>query len=187
MERSERTKLYIMKTSKSVVLAWLFILGMDVCRANLGETEAQCIAKYGSESDIQTDLGYRQVGDKAGSFSVKTARGSFDIRVIFLNGLSCHESISNADASHGLTEDQMKAILDSQSAGFKWRKRKTVYHTDRSDETAGTENWLRSDGATANFFMSGKAASGELSGEVELSTKEYTVAQHFYDKENGAN
>jgi hypothetical protein len=176
-----------MKTSKFVAVALLFILGVSVCRANLGETEAQCMARYGSESDIQTDMGYRQVGDKAASFSMKTGSGFFDVRVIFLNGLSCHESISNADASRGLSEDQMKAILDSQSAGFKWHKQKTVYHTDRSDETSEAENWLRSDGATANFFMSGKAASGDLSGEVELSTKEYTLAQRIYDKENGAN
>ena len=176
-----------MKTSKFVAVAFLFVSGMGVCRANLGETEAQCIARYGSESDIQNDIGYRQVGDKAASFNIKTASGSLDVRVTFLKGLSCHETISNADASRGLSEDQMKAILDSQSAGFKWRKRKTVYHTDRSDETSETENWLRSDGATANFLMSGKAASGDLSGEVELSTKEYTLAQHFYDKENGAN
>jgi len=145
------------------------------------------MARYGSESEIQTDVGYRQVGDKAASFSLKTASGSLDVRVTFLNGLSCHESISNADASRGLSEEQMKAILDSQSAGFQWRKRKTVYHTDRSDETSETESWIRSDGATANFFMSGKAASGDLSGEVELSTKEYTRAQSIYDKENGAN
>src|SRR5471030_2353740 len=102
-----------MKTSKFVAVALLFVSGMGVCRANLGETEAQCIARYGSESDIQTDIGYRQVGDKAASFYLKTASGSFDVRVIFLKGLSCHESISisNADASRGLSEDQMKAIL----------------------------------------------------------------------------
>ena len=176
-----------MKTSKFVAVSLLLVLGMGVCRANLGETEAQCIARYGSESDIRNDMGYRQVGDKAASFSVKTASGSLDVRVIFLNGLSCHESISNDDSSRGLSEAQLKAILDSQSAGFKWRKEKTVYHTDRSDETAETENWLRSDGATADFFMSGKAASGDLSGEVELSTREYAAAQRFYDKENGVN
>src|ERR1700683_3198634 len=161
-----------MNPSKFVTGTFLFISCMTVCRANLGETEAQCMARYGSESEIQTDVGYRQVGDKAASFSLKTASGSLDVRVTFLNGLSCHESISNADASRGLSEEQMKAILDSQSAGFQWRKRKTVYHTDRSDETSETESWIRSDGATANFFMSGKAASGDLSGEVELSTKE---------------
>jgi len=176
-----------MKTSKPVAVALLLVSGMGVCRANLGETEAQCITRYGSESEIQTDVGYRQVGDKAASFHVKTASGSLDIRVIFLNGLSCHETISNTDASRGLSEDQMKAILDSQSAGFKWRKQKTVYHTALSDETSETVNWLRSDGATAQLLMSGTAASRALSGDVELSTKEYTFAQHVYDQENGSN
>jgi hypothetical protein len=175
------------KTSKFGAIALLFVSGIGLCRANLGETESQCAARYGNESAIQTDLGYRQVGDKAASFQVRTSTGSLDVRVIFLNGLSCHETISNTDSSRGLSEEQMKAILDSQSAGFQWRKRKTVYHTDRSDETYETENWLRSDGATAIFSMSGTAASRDLSGEVELSTKEYTYAQHFYDQENGDN
>jgi hypothetical protein len=176
-----------MKMPLCVAAALLFVSSAGVGRANLGETEAQCIARYGIESDLQTDVGYRQVGDKAASFHIKTASGFLDLRVIFLNGLSCHESISNTDSSHGLSEAQMKAILDSQSAGLKWRKRKTIYHTERLEETFEVENWLRSDGATANFSMSGQSASSDLAGEMELSTKQYADAQHFYDKENGDN
>jgi hypothetical protein len=176
-----------MKTSKLIAVAFLLVSGTGVCRSNLCETEAQCITRYGNESDVTNAVGYRQVGDKAASFNIKTASGSLDIRVIFLNGLSCHESISNADYPRGLSEDQMKTILDSQSAGFKWRKRKNVYHTDRSDETSEAEDWLRSDGATAIFTKSGKADSLALSGQMELSTKQYADAQHFYDKENGDN
>jgi hypothetical protein len=175
-----------MKTFPLIAVALLLVSSLGVCRANLGESEAQCIARYGAESDIRTDMGYRQVGDKAASFTVKTAGGSLDVRVTFLRGLSCHESISNSDSSHGLPEKQMKALLDSQSSGFTWEKGKTVYRTG-GDETSGIENWTRSDGATAKFFISGKASSEELSGELELSTKEYTVAQRFYDKENGSN
>ena len=77
-----------------LMAALLFFSGPGLCRANLGETEAQCVARYGNEVDVKTDLGYRQVGDKAASFNVKTANGSLSVKVIFLNGLSCHESFA---------------------------------------------------------------------------------------------
>jgi hypothetical protein len=173
-----------MKTPSLLAAVLLFVSGAGVCRANLGETEAQCIARYGPESDIRTDLGYRQVGDKAASFTVKTPGVSLDIRVIFLNGLSCHESFSNSDSSHGLTSGQMKAILDAQNAGFKWDKGKTVYRTS-GGETSGKTDWLRSDGATARYWLSGNASAQDIGGQVDLSTRQYTQAQRFYDKENG--
>ena len=164
----------------------LFVSGLSISRANLGETEAQCIAKYGNEADVQTDVGYRQVGDKAASFNVKTASVPLSVRVIFLNGLSCHETFANADPSAGLSEKQMKAILDSQSAGLKWEKGRTLYRTT-AGTTYGSVDWLRSDGATAKFWIFGKSDSQNQTGQVEVSTKQYTVAQRFYDKENGGN
>jgi hypothetical protein len=164
----------------------LFISSMGFCHANLGDTEAQCIARYGAELDVQTDVGYRQVGDKAASFNVKTASETLSIRVIFLHGSSCHESISNADTAQGLSQDRMKALLVAQGPALKWSKGKTLYQTDQqADETYEAENWLRSDDATAVFTMTGKASSRSLSGQLELSTKQYADAQHFYDKENG--
>jgi hypothetical protein len=177
-----------MEKLKLTALALLFVAAMDVCRANLGDTEAQCIAKYGSESDVKDDLGYRQVGDKAASFKVKAPNGEIILRITFLNGLSCHESYSSADSSRGLSEDQMKAILHSQDAGLNWDKRKTIYRTSNSaGQTFGTVDWLRSDGATARFWMLGKASSQSQSGQIDLSTKQYADAQHFYDEENGNN
>jgi len=177
-----------MKPSTLLALVLFSISGMTLCRANLGESEAQCITRYGDESDVQTDLGYRQVGDKAATFTAKSPFGPLNVRVTFLNGMSCHESISNADSSNGLSEDQLKGILNSQSAGQKWDKRKTVFHTGASlEETYETVDWLRSDGATATFWMSGKASSQNRSGQIDLSTQQYAYAQHVYDQENGAN
>ena len=169
-------------------MALLFVCGFGVCRANLGDTEAQCIARYGAESDVQDDVGYRQVGDKAAMFHAKMVNVVLDIKVVFLHGLSCHESFSNADSSRGLSEDQMKSLLDLQSAGLKWRKGKSTYHTDRVDSsgvTSGTEDWVRSDGVAARFWLSGKSDSQTISGETEISTKEYTVAQRYFDQQNG--
>jgi hypothetical protein len=175
-----------MKSSTLLAIVFIFVSGMTVCRANLGESEARCITRYGAESDVQTDLGYRQVGDKAASFNVNTPSGALIVRVTFLRGLSCRESFSCADSSRGLTEDQMKGILNSQSVGLKWEKGRTVYRTGYGSAYA-TIDWLRSDGAGAKSYMSGKADSRSLSGQIDLFTKLYADAQHFYDKENGDN
>jgi hypothetical protein len=173
-----------MKIFQLVAAVLIFGSGIGVCRANLGETETQCIARYGPESDVQTDIGYKQVGDKAASFTVKTATGSLSVRVIFLNGMSCRETLANADQSTGLSKDQMMGILNSQSAGLKWDKRNTIYRTSNG-QTYGTIDWLRSDGATARFWVSSHAGSQTQTGQVDVATKQYTYAQRIFDKENG--
>ena len=144
------------------------------------------MAKYGGEFDVKDDLGYNAVGDRAVSFHLKTASGSLNLRVVFLQGTVAHEEISSLD-SHPLSEGQMKALLDSESAGLKWRKRNSILHTDNSGSTYGAENWLRSDGAIARFWITGKAGSTDVSGQMELSTKKFADAQAFFDKQNGAN
>lgn len=174
-----------MKVLGLVTAALVFVSGTEVSRANIGDSEAQCIAKYGDEFDLQDSFGYDVVGDKAASFHFKTPQGAFVIKVIFFNGVDSLEAFSNADDSRGLSEDQMKAILDLESAGQKWEKQKSAYHTDGSNTTYQTEDWLRSDGATARIWVSGKADSENASGEIELSTKEYAYAQRELDKRDG--
>ncbi len=154
--------------------------------ANLGETEAQCVAKYGSESDVQDGLGYHVVGDRAVTFQVKTASGALNMRVIFLQGTVAHEEIASLDPAQPLSQRQMKALLDSDNAGLTWRKGHEVFRTDNSGTTYGTQNWSRSDGASAKIFLTGKASSQDLSGQMQLSTKRYADAQAFYDKQDGA-
>jgi hypothetical protein len=177
-----------MKPTRFAVAALLFLSGTIAGRANLGETEAQCIAHYGAEFDSRDSVGYNQVGDRLGFFHQKTPTGSFDVRIVFLNSASCHETYTNTDSAHGLTMDQMKAILDAQSVGLKWRKGASVFRTGNiAGETYGSIDWLRSDGATAKFWVSGKANSQTQTGQVELSTKQYADAQRVYDRENGGN
>jgi hypothetical protein len=144
------------------------------------------VAKYGPEITAQDNLGFDVVGDHAASFSVKTASGSFVMNVTFLNGVAGLEKITNADSSHDISEEQMKAILASESAGFKWEKQSTVLKTDRSDVTSGTQQWVRSDGAIAICWVSGKLGLSHGWGEVDISSKEYAVAQRSLDQRDGA-
>ena len=145
------------------------------------------MAKYGSEFDVKDGLGYDVVGDRAVTFHFKTASGALNLRVVFLQGTVAHEEISSADPSQPLSEEQMKALLDSESPGMTWRKRNSIFRTDNSGSTSGVENWTRSDGATAKFWVTGKAGSKDISGQMELSTKRFADAQAFFDKQDGAN
>jgi hypothetical protein len=178
-------KITTMKTSMLTGLALFFAFSM-VCRANLGETETQCMAKYGHEFDVQDNLGFDVVGDKAASFNLKTSKGSFVINITFLNGVAALEKMTSADLSRDISEDQKAAILQSESAGLKWDKQGTTYRTDRSDVTSGMERWLRSDGATAICWMSGKLTLKHGWGEIDLSTKQYASAQRGVDQQDGA-
>jgi hypothetical protein len=173
-----------MNTNKFLLVVLFLAFSTTVGRANLGETEAQCIARYGHEFDLQDNLGFDVVGDRAASFNLKTPKGSLLIKIIFLNGVASHESLSNADSARGLSEDEMKSILNLESAGLTWIKKNNNYHTDRSEVTYRTEEWIRSDGVTAKCWMSGKAKTGNESGEIELSTSNYASAQRELDKQN---
>jgi hypothetical protein len=175
-----------MNSFKPVVTAACFIFGMTICRANLGETEAQCIARYGQEFDVQENLGFDVIGDKAASFNLKTADGPLVAHVIFWNGADVMEKITNADASRDISEEQKQAILNSQSTGLKWSRRSTHYRTDRSDLTSANELWLRSDGATAVCWMFGKLTYQQRWGEIDLSTRQYASAQGELDRQDGA-
>ena len=158
-----------------------------ICRASLGDAEAQCVAKYGSEFDVKDGLGYDVVGDRAVTFHLKTAAGALNLRVVFLQGTVAHEEISSADSSQPLSEAQMKTLLDAESAGLKWRKRNAIFRSDISGSTSGVETWSRSDGAIAKFWVTGKAGSKDVSGQMELSTRRFADAQAFFDKQDGAN
>jgi hypothetical protein len=175
-----------MKSLHFFVAAGLLLGGLGVCRANLGETEAQSIARYGQEVDAQDGLGYHKVGDRLATFHARYAGVSLIVRIIFWRGADCHENIANVDASRGLTVETMKAILDSESAGLKWHRTNSIFHSAPFGDTHGEQDWRRDDGAVAKFWLSGKADSQHETGEMEISTKQYTDAQAFYDKEDGA-
>ena len=174
----------------SIVPLALFLLLVDsafsLCCARLGDTESRCIARYGGESDVQNNLGFDVIGDKAASFTLKTPQGLFELDVIFLNGVAVKEKITLADASKDIPEVEIKALLDFESTGGTWTEQGAHYRTDRSDNTSGSEGWTRSDGATAVCWMSGRPKTEHGWGEIDLSTREYAAEQGELDRRNGA-
>jgi hypothetical protein len=176
--------------SMKILRLTLLILLIDsvagVCPARLGDTEAACITRYGAEFDTLDNLGFDVIGDKAASFHLKTPHGAFVLSVTFYNGVAAMEKITPADSSALIGKDEVKTILDSEAAGQTWKAQGAHYRTDRSDMTAGSEGWLRSDGATAICWMSGKPTSQEGWGEIDISSRQYAAAQEELDRRNGA-
>jgi hypothetical protein len=164
--------------------ALLFFSCVGVSRALLGDSEAQCIAQYGNESEVRDPLPFDVVGDRAASFDVGKSGSPLTLKVVFLNGVVAHETFSS-DTSEGISLARKQAILDAERAGLQWSKTGTNYRTDRADNTNALESWVRSDGATAQCWMSGKAKI-QFTGEIDLSSKAYTAAQRALDQQNGS-
>ena len=167
--------------------ALLFVLSAQGALAAIGETEAQCVSQYGEEFDLQDNLPFDVVGDKAASFTFKAYGESLTINVIFLNEIDSRETIRSTDASRALSDKQKNAILDSESAGLMWKRQNTLYRTGATEVTYGTEKWIRSDGAIATCWMSRKVKAQSQWGEVDFSTREYAAAQGGLDRQDGAN
>jgi hypothetical protein len=162
----------------------VFLSCVSISRAALGDTETQCLAKYGNEYEVRDTLPFDAVGDRAASFYFSKAGKPLVLKVIFLNGIAAHESVTSA-ASEGISLAQEQGILDSERAGLPWTKTGMIYRTDRADNTNAVESWIRSDGATAQCWMSGKTKI-QFIGEIDFSTKEYNSAQRALDRQNGS-
>jgi hypothetical protein len=178
---------FFVKNCRLFLAALLLVAGREASRANIGETEVQCIARYGDESNVRDDLAFDVIGDKAASFQLKSPSFVLSLDVIFFNGVDAHETVRNADTSQALSEEQKNEVLDLERAGLKWERQKTTFGTDRSDVTYGSETWIRSDGAVARCWMSRRVKSQSQWTEVDFSTRDYAAAQTTLDRQNGAN
>jgi hypothetical protein len=175
-----------MNTNIWLTLVLLLATSMARCQGKLGDSEAQCLARYGAEFDVQDNLGFDVVGDRAASFHLQMAAGSFVLNVTFLNGAAALEKFTSVDSSRDISEEQKKTILDSEGAGLAWSEKATTYRTDRSDVTSGMQGWLRSDGAAATCWMSGKLTLHHGWSEIDISTRQYAAAQRSLDQQDGA-
>jgi hypothetical protein len=175
-----------MNAKNWITLALLLAAGATSCQGKLGDSELQCIARYGPEFDVQDNLGFDVVGDRAASFHLQMPGGSYVLNVTFLNGTAALEKFTSADSSRDISEEQRKAILDSESAAQAWNEKGATYRTDRSDVTSGMQRWIRTDGAAATCWMSGKLTLHHGWSEIDISTRQYAAAQRSLDQQDGA-
>jgi hypothetical protein len=115
-----------------------FALSIVPCRAELGETMDQCIARYGQP--VPQDTTPPGLPGKSVTFK----KNGYVIMVAFLKGIAGFETIFKEDESE-LSDKEIEAILQADVAGGKWGK------PEQLNLPHAKEMWSRDDGATAVY------------------------------------
>src|SRR5476651_2293424 len=82
-------------------------------RANLGETVAQCVARYGKP------IGYSEAGSKSPFGTVAFTAAGYTLIVFLIHDKEVGARVSKMDKS-AFTDAEMKTIMDADSAGLPW-------------------------------------------------------------------
>jgi hypothetical protein len=106
-----------MKAYIVVAVALSFVLTTSVCQARLGETEDQCIARWGQPVSKDHPIPPGMIGDSLMVFQ----KGRFSVDVLFLNGVVAFEIISDVD-NWALSDVAKQTLLDSESDGLTWNR-----------------------------------------------------------------
>ncbi len=118
-----------------VVLFVILVVALPA-RARLGETEDQCIARYGTPTEI-LDADKAQVPYRTLNF----IKGNYNVGAAFIDGhceCLCIQRTDNSD----LSDNEIQILLDANSDGHTWKK---------STETSVYHQWLRDDGTLAHY------------------------------------
>jgi hypothetical protein len=146
---------------KSVVLIALsIVVSISPLHARLGDTERECITRYGSavRQAHSAILGPLIPGSQQLSFKYQ----GWNIRVAFVGGRVAAQDYrkdSSVLKTMVISEDEVKAILQGESGGTVWEsakpKRKGDLFNQLAQELMGPmadgRLWLRSDGARAHI------------------------------------
>jgi len=139
---------------RPVLLALLCPLLILPANARLGETEAQCVVRYGPVLDRATS---QEAGIALPLLSFTKNGYMFDATM--LKGKVAHLVIQKADSAE-FSDNEVAIFLTSNSAGQKW--------TEQVD-TPTKPRWLRDDGSEAEY--------DRLHHWITLSSKDYLVAK----------
>lgn len=117
-----------------VLVALCLVLPPSVCQARLGDTMDQCIARYGQPVLLKNNpapIRFRLAW-------ITFQKNVYDIKIIFVNGISQVECVSKSNSS-ALSDNEKDKILQTNSKGWAWGK------------ATGHDNWVRTDGAVASY------------------------------------
>jgi hypothetical protein len=116
-------------------VAAIFSIAAPPCRANLGDTLSESIARYGKPVT-------QGKGDSSNPFPWYVFKsGKFTIQESF-NGTTCWMEDWIKEDRATMSEVEQRAALDANTGGQKWGKPK---------EQNGATSWVRGDGATALY------------------------------------
>ena len=135
------------KNAREHLHAYLWDMGArakrNPCRANLGETFDQCVARYGQSSPPR---GYTDP-DEAGEISYNFRKGGYMINALFFKDVDITEFITKEGGS-SFSDDEKTDVLVAE--GGKWAK-------SEMPSLGKLERWTRDDGATATYAVESPA------------------------------
>ena len=105
-------------------------------RANLGETVAQCVARYGAP------VGYSEAGAKSPFGTVAFTATGYTLIIFLIKDKEVGARVAKVDKS-AFTEAEMQRIMGADSGGFSWTS------TPSDDPTC--LRWVRPDKATVLY------------------------------------
>jgi hypothetical protein len=114
----------------------LFSLLTIPLRANLGETVAQCVARYG------VPVGYSEASSKSPFGTVAFTAAGYTLILFLSNNKEVGARVSKVDKS-AFTDAEMKTIMDADSTGSPWTP------APGADPTC--LQWTRADKATVLY------------------------------------
>jgi hypothetical protein len=140
-EMPDKTSICSMRTLVIVAVALVYVLTASDCKARLGETLAQCIARYGQP--VPTTENYLKAVPVCDS-AVLFQKSGFNVVVYILHGDVGAEFITKMNAS-ALSDTEKQTLLDSESNDSTW---------DRSEKQSPgiDEAYLREDGKACAFY-----------------------------------
>jgi hypothetical protein len=122
---------------KNICVVVLTILSITPCLGRLGETENQCVARYG-------DVLKRQDVIETGVtlHSIFFLKNGYTIAAGMLKDTVEFEYFAKDDSS-ALSDDQIQLLLNADADGKQWAK--------QNDAAFDKTTWIRDDGATAVY------------------------------------
>jgi hypothetical protein len=114
----------------------LFSLLTLPLRANLGETVAQCVARYGSP------IGYSEASSKSPFGTLVFTATGYSLVVFLINTKEVGARVSKLDKT-AFTDAEMQNIMDADTAGTSW--------TPTTSDDPTCLRWTRADKATVLY------------------------------------
>ena len=118
------------------VLVCIFCLLTIPSRANLGETVAECVKRYGRP------MGFSEAGPRNPFGTVAFSAGGYTLLVFLINAEEVGARVSKQDKS-AFSDAELKTIMDADSNSSPW--------TPTTSPDPGCLSWTRSDQATVLY------------------------------------
>jgi len=149
-----------------ILIFGLIISSVFPCRANVGDTIDQCIARYGKRLPPSGMSDPSRLGGEAALFQ----KDGYNIEVFLFDGVVACESISKTDGAF-FSEEERNKIVQMETSDESWAKPITAH---------GQLCWMKSDGALIFCYQANTPLILEMSKHyLDLTSKAKKNARPF--------